>query len=447
MTTPFRIAAAGALALALAACGEKAKPDPFLQNVPEVAALTIETSASASAVVSGATIDPALPVSSLENDLGVVHQKAQAMNEALRGVFAHVEAITSSGGRLLAGDVKEWGPANRCVQPDGAGGCMANGTATLVLRVRRWSDRVADFVVLARAPAATLPTDLKPVLAGYLIRGPMERRGAGRIWVNHPNLKAAASDFKGTGFLAAGFAAGPVAKAVTYRMSAFSRDPGAHEPVWAAFSAWKSAAGVVRARVAGFADLDKTGAADELGLWRGVWAPALGGRAFTVVTNFLDPRASGTPSGDVPAGKYWFGRACYPPGQTLPSFKEWFLCDRFRTELVNGTPTQVPNTPVACVIANLGAGAIDAGVPTAFASWQETSCHWNPAQHGGQPEPEHLRPPGREPRDENDDRDEDGAAGVGLMPEPCPTTVDASNPDRTPPGMGGGMAGGMSGVE
>ena len=44
MNTLPRIAAAGALALALAACGQKSKTDAYLQNLPEVAAVSDSSS-------------------------------------------------------------------------------------------------------------------------------------------------------------------------------------------------------------------------------------------------------------------------------------------------------------------------------------------------------------------------------------------------------------------
>ena len=419
MKTPFRIAAAGALALALAACSEKSKTDPYLQNMPDAAALTLESSASApAAAVTGVVADP-VPATTLVDDLALVHQKAEAMNEAIRDVFAHVSALTSSGGTELPGGVKQWGPAVRCVEPDGAGGCVAGGEAKLVLRARRWTDNLGDFVVLATSVAGST---FEPVVAGYLIRGPMDHRGAGKLWVNHPNLHDAAPGFKGTGYLAAGFAAGPVAKRATYRLLNFSRDPAVHPPVTAAFTGWKSATGVVRARVAGVGELyaNPGGGADagpELGLWRAVWAPTFGGRAFTVIAG-----------GDVTAGKYWFARACYPAGQSTPSYKEWFECT-------------AGDAPAACVIAaSLVAGShqgtVDPNVPTAFSHWSETTCWWDAARLGA--EPDDLSPPSLEPRDQNDDRDEDGADHAGLLPEACPSTASAvQNPDPTPPGMMG----------
>jgi hypothetical protein len=427
MTSPLRLAAVGALALGLAACGQKSSTDPYLQNLPDAAALTIDTSASASpaAATIAAAVDPT-PVESIGNDLAVVHHKAQQVNEALRDVFAHVSALTATGGQELTGSVKQWGPVVRCVQGDGAGGCVADGEAKLVLRARRWSDHLGDFVVLATSVSGTA-ADYRPVLAGYLMRGAMDHRGAGKVWVNHQNLHAAAPGFKGRGYAVAGFAAGPVAKRATFRMLAFTRDitdPAGHPEITATFNAWKNGAGIVRARVAGFANLDKTTSAQELGFWHGVWAASAGGRAFTIITDGPNPNAGGVVTGDVPAGKYWFGRACYPAGSTLPSYKEWYLCDR-------------PNGPAACMLAN-GPGAVDPSVPTSFTSWSQTTC-------GVDATADVLAPAGAPGMDADDAADEDGAGGAGAgTPEPCPNTdLGVMTPDQTPPNMMGPGLGGM----
>lgn len=426
MMTPIRIAAAGALALALGACNSKSKTDPYLQNVPEVAAVTLDTGSAAavSASVAGVAIADPVPVTTVGDDLGIVHAKAEAMNAALRAVFAHLEAVASTGGQVLPGNVKEWGPVDRCVEPDGSGGCVANGSANVRLLVRLWTDHVADFAVAARPVGSTDPSAFKPVLAGYLIRGAMDRRGAGKLWVNFPNLKAAASGFKGQGYLTAGFAAGPVAKAVTYRMLGFTRDPAVHRAVTAAFTAWKNDAGTVRARVAGIGDTTGNGdlyhpagqpSLQELGLWHGVWSPTYGGRAFT-----------GIVGGDVPSGIYWFARACYPPGQTVPSYKEWFECSIAQ----DGPPAAcVLNAPVE---AGSHQGAIDPEMATSFAHWSETSCYWNPLAHAGASEPDELLPPSFVTTDASDATPEDGDH-TGLLPEPCPTDVGSTNPDTTPP--------------
>ncbi len=435
MKTPIRLAAAGALALALAACGEKSKPDPYLQNIPDAAALTIDTAAaapSAAAVVGGVAVDPAtIPTgASAGDDLAIVHDRAQKLNAAIRDVFAHVDALTSTGGQLLAGGVKQWGPAVRCVERDDAGACVPDGEAKLVLRARRWSDHLGDFVVLATSTAGG---EYRPVLAGYLIRGAMERRGAGKVWVNHENLHAAAAGFKGRGYAAAGFAAGPVAKRVTVRMLEFTRDvtDAANQPaVTATFSAWRNGAGVVRARVAGFADLVNGPGGQELAFWRAVWAPARGGRAFTIVADGRNPNAAGAVTGDVDPAKYWFARACYDPGHTTASYKEWYLCDRGQG-------------PLACIVAS-GPGTPDAAVGGAVADWAHTTCAPADASVPAEDRDE-LLPPAAVPHDGADDAsDEDGAEHVGLVPEACPSTASSvMNPDQTPPGMAGPGMGGM----
>ena len=77
MKTPFRIAAAGALALALAACSEKSKPDPYLQSIPDAAALTLDTSASAPAAAVTAAVGSGLALG-LKIPFGTGAARAQA---------------------------------------------------------------------------------------------------------------------------------------------------------------------------------------------------------------------------------------------------------------------------------------------------------------------------------------------------------------------------------
>jgi len=400
---------AAGLALALAACAPKSKPDPYLAAVPDAAALTIDT---APAAVAG-TIDP-LHVTTFGDDLGVVHAKAKALNDGLRAVFTHLEEIAASGGNELPGNVKIFGPAVRCVEPDPAGGCVANGEATLRLVVKLFSDTKSGYLLQAKNAGGTWD----PVLAGYLLHGALGRRGAGQLWVNLENLRSIATGYRGQGLLAAGFAAGPVAKRAGYLMVQFTRDTADHAPVTAGFRMWKSAAGVVRARVAGIADLDTSGPSPELGFWRGVWMPAEGGRSYTIVANFDQ---GGTITGDVPpAGTmngYWFGRACYAPGASVAKFKEWWLCSRTvgpigcvatapetDHQIVIGTPG-TDTWRIACGADAVGIGA-PAGVPSA---------------------------------DPDDVTTEDGEDQAYVEPEPCPS--DARTPDDTsPPGMTGMMA-------
>ncbi len=71
-------------------------------------------------------------------------------------------------------------------------------------------------------------------------------------------------------------------------------------------------------------DLLTSGSDTELGLAHVVYNPSLGGRAYALVGNYTWDAVT---HGDVPAGSYYFGRACYAPGApTAPVFKQWFLC-------------------------------------------------------------------------------------------------------------------------
>jgi hypothetical protein len=401
---------AASLALALAACAPRSKPDPYLAAVPDAAALTIDSSSAAVAGV----IDP-IHVTTFGDDLGVVHARAEALNGGLREVFTRLEEVAASGGAELPGSVKIFGPTSRCVEPDPAGGCVANGEATLRLVVKLFGDTKSGYLLQVQNAGGTWD----PVLAGYLLHGALGRRGAGQLWVNLDNLKAVAPGYRGQGQLAAGFAAGPVAKRAGYLMVQFTRDTAQHDPVTAGFRMWKSAAGVVRARVAGFADLDQSGPSPELGFWHGVWTPADGGRSYTIVTNFdsngLSP--GGTVVGDVaPAGtlqRYWFGRACYAPGATVAKFKEWWLCSR-------------PFGPLYC-IAHAPETDHQIVIGNAASDWV-TEC--------GQDAPGLGAPTGMPPTGPDDVSEEDGEAQAYVDPEPCPSTAQTPV-DTSPPGTNG----------
>lgn len=413
------ILGAGLLALALSACGKNDETDPYLAAIPDAAGLSLELqggaseglalTAGAEAAAAPAAAAPATPVT--PDDLADARARVRALNEAVRAVFARVEEIAAAGGHELPGGVKIYGPSDRCVEPGDGGTCLA--AANLRLAVRRHAGALASFALEARSVDSALESDFKPVLAGYLVRGPAERRGRGKLWVNHENLAAAAPGFKGEGYLVAGFASGPVARAVTYRMLGFTRDPAAHAPVTAAFTGFRNPMGTARVRVAALGDFDPAGTDLELGLGRLVYDPAVGGRAFGIVTNWVDRSATPTPHGDVPAGHYWFGRSCYAPGQTTPAFKEWFLC-------------AAGEGPAAC-LAPLG-GWLDAEgtqvAGDAAATWKST-C----ALSAEGPE---LGPPAGPPSDDpSDDAAEPGQDGTGLAPEPPPS--DPANPDLTPP--------------
>jgi hypothetical protein len=405
-----KLLGAGALALALAACGQQ-ETDEYLDYLPAASGLALELqggAAEGALVVEGEPAEAVAPdgtPNTSTEDLAAGRARLKALNQAVREVFAHVEAVAATGGALEPGDVKVFGPADRCVQPEGAG-CAADGTANLRLTVRRLTRGLGTFVLAARPVGVTDDGAFQPVLAGYLAKGAQGRRGAGKLAVNFEHLAAAAAGFTGVGWALAGFHAGPLAKKLTYRMIGFTRDPAVRDPVTATFHGFRTEAGVTRVRLAGIEDLDTSGADTELGFWHLVWHPALGGRSYTVISNYVAP--GGAVHGDVPAAPgggaaYWFGRACYAAGGTTPTYKEWFLCPRGAG-------------PAACVIAAGGVGTPVAGTGT----WQ-TACAL-----ATEP-PEFALPPGAPATGPDDASEEPGGPG-GLAIPGVPVGPEDVNP-------------------
>ena len=412
---------AGLLTLALSACGTTEETDRYLDAIPDAEGLSLELQGGAGeglalSVEPAAAAAPAAVADAptTPDDLERARSELRALNEAVRAVFARVAEVAAAGGRELPGGVKIYGPADRCVERDDAGACLA--TANLRLMVRLLRGDLASFALDARPVGSTAEVDFRPVLAGYLLRGEVARRGAGKLWVNLESLAAAAGDgFKGQGFLTAGFASGRLTRAATFRMLDFTRDPAAHAPVTAAFSGFRTPNGTARVRIAAIADFDTSGPDTELGLGRLVYNPSLGGRTFAIVRNWLDRRTDpAVPHGDVPADSYWFGRACYAAGGTTPAFKEWFLCP-------------AGEGPVACLVAQGGSWLDAVGTQVAGDAgdtWANT-CALDA-------EPPELAPPVGPPSDDpSDGAPEAGEEATGLVPHPAPG--DCMNPDLAPP--------------
>jgi hypothetical protein len=336
--TTTRLLGAGALALALAACGQQHAQD-FAGATPDAAGLSLELAGGAPEGLT-ASVAPASAVAGPQalvaapaaaDELGEARAALRALNGEVARVLDQVQAAVQAGGVPLAGEAQAYGPAVRCVQHDASGACTAQ--ASLLLTVKHHYGAVFSWVLAARDAASTSEADFRPVLAGWMQRGVLPHRGRGRAAFNLENLRLAAPAYTGRGYLLAGFAHDGLAESLAYRLVGFTPDAAAHAPVTAGFVGHRTPAGLTRVRVVRFADVvagGNTAFPDEVELAHLGWQAGLGGRGYLVVSNWFD--ASATLHGDVPytavgTDHYYFGRGCWGPLGAL-RVKEWRYCAR-----------------------------------------------------------------------------------------------------------------------
>ena len=398
MKTTLKILGAGALSLALAACGQKAT-DEFAAATPDVAGLTLELAGGApeglapTAALAAAVTPPSLGA----DELGDARAAIKAINGEVRRVLEQVAALVQQEGAPAAGEARVYGPVVRCVQ-QGTAACQAE--AALLLRVQHLVLDTWGWSLLARPTASTSEADWKPVLAGWIRRGALAHRGRGRVAFDLEALAAAAPGYTGRGYLLAGFAHTGQAKSLVYRALGFTPDAGGVPPVTAAFYGHRTPAGVTRVRVAAFKDVldgPNTAFPRELELARIGWVPGVGGRGHVLVSNWFDGADPANLHGDVPSvasgtDHYFLGRACWGAGGAL-RVKEWRFCAR---DL--GAAACLATDPVAVE----PAGATWAGDCTGFTSEEpvpsdvsvgaEQGTGAEPASGADQP-PEEMAPP------------------------------------------------------
>ena len=419
---------AAALTLALTACGQK---NDFSGATPDAAGLTLEVEGGTAEGLPLAATSPAAPEAALAvtpddgDALATIRTELKGLNGELRRVMERVEEAVQAEGTPAVGNRMIYGPADRCVVKDAGGACTAS--ANFVLGVKRERDHVFTWLLEARPVGSTSQADFKAVAAGWLARGAHLHRGVGRLALNLRNLRAVQPAYAGDGFLLAGFANGPVAKSVHYRLVEFTTDGSS--PLTAAFVGMKNGAGLRRVRVATPQDLLTGPNGPELLLARAAWLPGVAGRTFSIVTNWkkldrmmMPPVLAGSASGDVPGAlwdsSYYFGRACYAPasaGAPLTiRFKEWYLCDR-------------PEGPAACVLRQGGAGTVVVGT----GAWSDASNCRLAA------EPPELADPGDAGDQPEHDSDEPGMNGSGMQLPPAPPADpdDIGLPPAGAPGM------------
>ena len=396
----MRVLGVGLVALALGACSKQTTTD-YAAGTPDVQGLVIETQGGVPATPIGPErLAPAgftsdIPGTSLADARGAIG----TLNDQMKLFLSKVEALAQTAPQVdKLGDKAVFGPVTVCVVGSGAG-CSQ---ATFYLGVKHEHALVFSWALEAGPAGSTDPTQYQPVAAGWHRVGALAHRGFGGVAINLVNMNAVVPAYPGSGYLLAGYWNGAVAKAVKYRLLGFT--PDGTNPVTAAFVGEKNGVtGATRVRVAAIAEVippaSGTDQGDELVLDHIGWRPAVpggfagGGVGFSVITNYGQP-----PSGDVPSGHYYLGRACYDGAGTL-EFKEWFLCSRGAGE-----------TPRTCIAA--GGGSVVVGT-----SWS-TDCAFLASAADTE-----LTPPATAGQDPQDTAAEpcnaaDASGGTGTPPEP-----------------------------
>lgn len=324
----LRLLAISALALGLAACGQKAATTDYAGGTPDVAGLTLETTGGtsdgltapagalsvATSAATAATL-PANPCQSYEFTCKLRHSIV-GVNHFVRAAVEPVEVLVASGPVTdPAADTRVYGP-----MPMPAAAPVAN----FKLSVKSMGNDTFRWRLEAQA---TTPADAPfvVVMSGQLQRGLLPHRGRGFIGIDLDAFHAVnATVFTGQGKLLAAFAHVDVQKALVYAAQGFSAD-GVAAPVSAIFTGWKDSTGRARARLAAndefVAPPSGTDAGNELLLSRiGYW-PAVGGRTAVAVLG-----------GDVPAYsvtnfdvKAFVGLECFDASVTV-TYRAMWVC-------------------------------------------------------------------------------------------------------------------------
>ncbi|HEY6003241.1 MAG TPA: hypothetical protein VIV57_10220 [Anaeromyxobacter sp.] len=322
---PLRLLVAAAVALGLAACGNKTTPD-FAAGTPDSAGLTLETtggsgdgliasapSGGASALSVNGSID-ALTCQSYELTCNI-RRSIAGVNLFIRGALEPVEALIVLGPvSEPSDDVRVYGPTPL---PQG------NPVANFRLSVKFMGNDTFRWKLEAQA---LMPPDAPflVVMAGQLQRGDVPHRGRGFIGIDVDQLNAVnPTAFPGQGKLLAAFAHVGLQKALVYAAKQF-QVAGMAAPVTAVFTGWKNSLGQARVRLAAINDFvaaNGTAPANELLLSRiGYW-PLLGGRTAVAVLGGNVPDYS-VADFDV---KAFVGLECFGTGIGV-TYRAMFVC-------------------------------------------------------------------------------------------------------------------------
>lgn len=305
----YRNAMALFAAAALAAgCGGQQQPNQeFADATPDVSGQALEVSGDPSEGVA-AIADPGDGYGTDESRLATGPEYLRNVREAIRELNEHVRKLLEPVAALIVETAKAG-------QDQAVYGPKDRGNATFLLTVKRLAPNKYGWKLEAK-PLGGQDSQYVKVAAGRMVKGAAPHRGRGVLGLDLDAYASVDSSFKGQGRLMNAFAHQGEHKVLVYRLKGFTPDPAVHAPVDAAFAGHRlMPSRETRVRVASLTDLVPGPAGRELVLSRAHFIPGVGGRADI-----------GVAGGDVAAGTYYFGRACWDRSE-LETFKILAQCE------------------------------------------------------------------------------------------------------------------------
>jgi hypothetical protein len=225
--------------------------------------------------------------------LAQARAEIHALNERLREALAPLHALVKEAlPRMERGDTRVFGPRD-------------HGDATYRLTVRKLG--VGDFGWRLEAKEQGADDSTFQRVAGGATQNDLSRGARrGGVAVDLTLLGTLDSTVLGRGRVFMGFARRPAGKTLVARLQGYTPDPATHpDTLDYVLSAFRLDNGVRRVRLAGQANIEMPQGTAAEEHFRSIvrFVPGIGGRADVRIID-----------GDVPAGKFRIGRACWTAG-------------------------------------------------------------------------------------------------------------------------------------
>lgn len=303
------------LGLSAMACSSSTVTESDLEGVPEVSAVQMPLTGSATAdgaATETDAIDPTtlvadeleqadVPESTDAADLKQIRGEVKELNASVRTFLSHVAAmVRSTEPTYDRGRLKMWGPVVR-------------GTTEYRFLLRNIAGHHWGWRLDGRVENSG--DAYERVAAGEITVGARARRGTGVMGFDLDTLSAVDPTVNASGQILIGFKHGERGTSVGYAVRNFSPDPTTKEPVDALMRAVHLTSGYNRLRLAYHGNVQGTATdAQELVLARVRHERGEGGRSDLVVV-----------SGDVPTGEAWVISQCWD-SELKSGFREVRTC-------------------------------------------------------------------------------------------------------------------------